>query len=64
MGLLIDGRWHDQDFDTGKSGGHFVRKDSQFRNWVTSDGRPGPTGKGGFEAEPGRYHLYVSLACP
>jgi len=64
MGLLIDGRWHDQGYDTGKSGGRFVRKDSQFRNWATSDGRPGPTGAGGFKAEAGRYHLYVSLACP
>jgi glutathionyl-hydroquinone reductase len=64
MGVLIDGRWHDQAHDTGKSGGHFVRKDSQSRNWVTSDGRPGPSGKGGFKAESGRYHLYVSLACP
>lgn len=64
MGLLIDGRWHDQWYDTAATGGRFVRKDSAFRNWVTADGAPGPTGHGGFRAEPGRYHLYVSLACP
>ena len=64
MGLLIEGRWHDQWYDTAESGGRFVRKDSQFRNWVTRDGSPGPSGKGGFKAEAGRYHLYVSLACP
>lgn len=45
-------------------GGEFVRKDSTFRNWVTRDGSPGPTGEGGFAAESGRYHLYVSYACP
>ena len=64
MGLLIDGKWRDRWYDTKKTGGRFVRKASAFRNWVTPDGRPGPTGKGGFKAEAGRYHLYVSLACP
>src|ERR1700731_924918 len=64
MGLLIDGRWHDQWYDISTSGGHFVRRDSVFRNWVTADGTPGPTGVGGYRAEAGRYHLYVSLACP
>ena len=64
MGLLIDGVWHDQWYDTKSTGGRFVRKESQFRNWVTPDGAPGPSGRGGFKAEPGRYHLYVSLACP
>jgi putative glutathione S-transferase len=64
MGLLVDGAWHDEWYDTGATGGRFVRKDSAFRNWVTADGSPGPTGEGGFPAEPGRYHLYVSLACP
>ncbi|MEO1199218.1 MAG: glutathione S-transferase family protein [Pseudomonadota bacterium] len=64
MGLLIDGIWHDQWYDTKATGGKFVRKDSSFRNWVTPDGTAGPTGKGGFKAETGRYHLYVSLACP
>ena len=64
MGLLIDGTWHDQWYDTESSGGRFVRKESQFRNWVTADGSAGPSGEGGFRAEAGRYHLYVSLACP
>ncbi|WP_415183207.1 glutathione S-transferase family protein [Phaeovulum sp.] len=64
MGLLVDGTWHDQWYDTGSTGGRFVRGDSQFRNWVTPDGSAGPSGKGGFKAEAGRYHLYVSLACP
>ena len=64
MGLLIDGQWHDRWYDTGESGGRFVRSAAQFRNWVTADGSPGPSGEGGFKAEPGRYHLYVSLACP
>ena len=64
MGLLIDGVWHDKWYDTKKSGGRFVRKYAAFRNWVTADGAPGPTGEGGFQAEAGRYHLYVSLACP
>jgi putative glutathione S-transferase len=64
MGLLIDGVWHDQGYDTRSTGGRFVRRDSAFRNWVTADGAAGPSGKGGFKAEAGRYHLYVSLACP
>ena len=64
MGLLVDGTWHDRWYDTAASGGRFVRSDAQFRNWVTADGSPGPSGEGGFRAEPGRYHLYVSLACP
>jgi putative glutathione S-transferase len=64
MGLLVEGEWRDQWYDTSKSGGKFVRKDAAFRNWVTADGSAGPTGEGGFKAEPGRYHLYVSLACP
>jgi putative glutathione S-transferase len=64
MGLLIDGVWHDRWYDTKSTGGRFLRRDAQFRNWVTPDGAPGPSGEGGFEAEPGRYHLYVSYACP
>jgi glutathionyl-hydroquinone reductase len=64
MGLLIDGKWHDQWYDTKATKGEFQRKSAQFRNWVTSDGEPGPSGTGGFGAERGRYHLYVSLACP
>jgi putative glutathione S-transferase len=64
MGLLQDGKWVDQWYDTKATAGHFVRKAPQFRNWVTADGAAGPSGEGGFKAEPGRYHLYVSLACP
>jgi len=64
MGLLIHGEWQDQWYDTAAHQGHFVRSAAQFRNWVTADGSPGPSGRGGFRAEPGRYHLYVSLACP
>ena len=64
MGQLIDGKWSDKWYDTSKTGGKFVRSTSGFRNWVTADGSPGPTGEGGFAAEAGRYHLYVSLACP
>lgn len=64
MGLLVDGVWRDQWYDTKSTGGRFERKASAFRNWVTPDGAPGPSGEGGFRAEAGRYHLYVSLACP
>lgn len=64
MGVMIEGRWHDRWYDTKGSQGRFVRSESQFRNWVTADGRLGPTGRAGFKAEPGRYHLYVGLACP
>lgn len=64
MGLLVDGKWVDQWYDTKSTGGRFVRSESQFRNWVTADGSAGPTGTGGFKAEPERYHLFVSYACP
>ncbi len=64
MGLLVDGKWHDTWYDTESTGGAFKRSAAQFRNWLTADGSAGPSGKGGFKAEPGRYHLYVSLACP
>lgn len=64
MGLLIDGQWHDRWYDTDSNDGRFIRSEAQFRNWITPDGKPGPTGTGGFKAEAGRYHLYVSLACP
>ena len=63
MGLLIDGRWHDQWYESS-SDGAFQREQAQRRHWVTATGEPGPTGDGGFAAEAGRYHLYVSLACP
>ena len=64
MGLLVDGEWKDVWYDTRETKGHFVRSQARFRNYVTADGSPGPTGDGGFKAESGRYHLYVSLACP
>ena len=64
MGLLVKGQWHDKWYDTESTGGEFVRSGAKFRNWITPDGRPGPSGEGGFAAESGRYHLYVSLACP
>ena len=64
MGLLIDGQWHDQWYDTDKTGGGFERFESVFRNWITPDGAPGPSGEGGFAAEAGRYHLYVAYSCP
>jgi putative glutathione S-transferase len=62
MGLLVDGVWQ-EDVSRTKDG-HFIRPTTKFRNWVTPDGSPGPSGKGDFVAEAGRYHLYVSLACP
>ena len=64
MGLLVDGVWHDTWYDTESTGGAFKRSAAQFRNWLTTDGSAGPSGKGGFKAESGRYHLYVSHACP
>lgn len=64
MGKLIDGEWTSEWYDTASTGGKFQRDTSRFRNWVTTDGAPGPTGEGGFKAESGRYHLYVSHACP
>jgi glutathionyl-hydroquinone reductase len=62
MGFLVDGAWQDVDMRT--QDGDFVRRPTVFHNYVTADGSSGPTGKGGFAAERGRYHLYVSLACP
>jgi glutathionyl-hydroquinone reductase len=64
MGQLVNGVWHDVWYDTKSTGGAFVRKDAIFRNWVTADGSAGPSGVGGYKAETGRYHLYVSYACP
>jgi glutathionyl-hydroquinone reductase len=58
MGLLIDGSWHDKWYDTDKNEGQFKRQEAGFRDWVTADG------SSGFQAEVGRYHLYVSYACP
>jgi len=62
VGLLIDGKWHDQWYIL--QNGEFIREDAQYCNWITHDGQPGPVGEGGFAAESGRYHLFVSLACP
>jgi putative glutathione S-transferase len=64
MGQLVNGEWHDTWYDTSKTGGKFERSTAGFRNWVTADGSAGPSGEAGFKAESGRYHLYVSLACP
>lgn len=64
MSLLVDGKWQDKWDNADENDGRFIRKDSQFRSWITPDGSPGPTGEGGFKAEPNRYHLYVSYACP
>ncbi|HBD52555.1 MAG: glutathione-dependent reductase [SAR116 cluster bacterium MED-G05] len=64
MGQLIDGTWSSAWYDTKESGGHFVRDTARFRNWITADGSAGPAGEDGFAAESGRYHLYISFACP
>jgi glutathionyl-hydroquinone reductase len=64
MGSLVKGVWTDEQNDTTSNTGHFVRSTTRFRNWVTVDGDAGPSGDGGFAADTGRYHLYVSLACP
>jgi putative glutathione S-transferase len=64
MGLLQQGKWVDQWYETDNSGGAFRRQESRFRNWLTPNGEAGPNGEPGFAAEKGRYHLYVSLACP
>ena len=64
MGQLVDGTWQDEWYDTKSTGGAFKRSTAGFRNWVTPDGAAGPSGEGGFTAESGRYHLYVSYACP
>ncbi len=64
MGRLIKGEWQDQWYETEETGGAFEREAAQLRHWVTVDGSAGPSGEGGFKAESGRYHLYVSLACP
>ena len=64
MGQLVDGTWHDTWYDTKSTGGAFKRSNAAFRNWITADGSAGPSGEAGFKAEAGRYHLYVSYACP
>jgi len=64
MGQLVNGRWEPAWYDTASTGGAFRRSAAGFRNWITADGSAGPSGTGGFAAESGRYHLYVSYACP
>ena len=65
MGQLIDGKWIDEEATERLSAeGSYKRSNSTIRNWVTEDGSPGPSGVGGFKAETGRYHLYISLSCP
>jgi len=64
MGLLVDGVWHDTWYDTKSTGGKFERSQAKFRNWITAEGSAGPSGISGFKAETGRYHMYVSDACP
>ncbi len=64
MGLLVEGQWQDRWYDTKSKKGRFQREDAAFRNWITADGSAGPSGRSGFLAETGRYHLYISLACP
>ena len=63
MGAFVNGTWREGDFPHDTTG-HFVRPDAPFRNWITPSGEPGPSGGGGFKAEPDRYHLIISLACP
>lgn len=64
MGQLVDGVWHDVWYDTKSTGGTFKRANAKFRNWITANGAVGPSGTDGFPAQSGRYHLYVSYACP
>ncbi|MDN5851166.1 MAG: glutathione S-transferase family protein [Nitrococcus sp.] len=64
MALLVNGQWRDEWYDTESTGGRFERADSRYRNWISADGSAGPSGRDGFKAESGRYHLYVSYACP
>lgn len=64
MGLMINGKWDNDATIPSDARGHFIREASRFRHWVTDDGSAGPSGAGGFKAEPGRYHLFVSPSCP
>jgi putative glutathione S-transferase len=64
MGQLVDGTWVTQSLAALSKGGAFKRANATWRNWITADGAPGPSGDGGFKAEAGRYHLFVSYACP
>ena len=62
-GLLVDGNWTQKD-EFAEDDGKYKREDSAFRNWITADGGPGPDGQQAVKAEAGRFHLYVSYACP
>jgi len=64
MGQLVDGVWQEEQHAQRTTAGRFVRPTTRFRDWITADGSPGPTGEGGFAADRDRYHLYVALACP
>lgn len=64
MGQLVEGIWSDRDERPTDADGAYLRASSAFRDWVTEDGSAGPTGNGGFKAEPGRYHLFVAHTCP
>jgi len=64
MAQLVDGIWQETSSATKNAKGEFIRREAQFRNWITRDGSAGPSGDAGFVAESKRYHLYVSLACP
>lgn len=64
MSILVDGIWQECNLIRNKEDGKFIRPDSPFRDWITADGSPGPEGQKAYPAEKGRYHLYVSLACP
>jgi putative glutathione S-transferase len=64
MGVMLQGVWQKEDGFPADAAGRFTRAASPLRNWITPDGAAGPSGRGGFAAESGRYHLYVSLACP
>ena len=64
MGFMLDGKWNNDDQIPSDARGHFIRADSRFRHWITSDGSADPSGDKGFKAEPGRYHLFVSPSCP
>jgi putative glutathione S-transferase len=64
MGYFVEGVWHEDTPENRHQRGRFVRTPSVYRNWITEDGSPGPSGDGGFAAAPGRYHLYVSHSCP
>lgn len=60
MGIMIDGQWHVDEPQTKASDGRYQRATSPLRNWITQDGAPGPSGRGGYRAEIGRYHLYIA----